>query len=87
MSDPALAKPARKPRAPRDPNAPAKVPKPKPSAEEVRRKELMKNARANKTRIMARFAKMKDADNAALLDMSTFNITGDGPRAAPEPAA
>ena len=76
------AKPARKPRAPRDPNAPARVPKPKPSPEEVRRKDLMKTARANKTRIMARFAGMKTADNSVLLDMATFNLTGDPPRAA-----
>ena len=77
------AKPARKPRAPRDPNAPARVPKPKPSPEEVRRKDLMKTARANKTRIMARFAGMKTADNSALLDMATYNLTGDPPRGDP----
>lgn len=56
-----------------------KVPK-DPEAE--RRKQLLKSARANKRRVMEKFQGLNEATNEQLLNMATYNITGDeGPRA------
>lgn len=71
---------------PVDPSKPVKAPKQKPSPEEVRRKELMKNARKNKARIMSQFGGMKEATNSQLLDMATYNLTGAGQPAEPSPS-